>query len=209
MQVLDELALVVGLEEPHLQVELAGELADAHLELVEGQAAVVLGGPAAEHVEVDAVHDLDAVFHPATLAFRGSRRRRRCRSPGHMAASVRRIAPWALVAAGCAAIAGWFGLRAGFDWNDYSKEALPAMSLLRQGDVHGFLAACPAYGGSLVLRSPFALLPRLWGGGDLAVYPAIAAPALLGLVAPAAWLANAPRRQGRGPPAAPGGVAAA
>ena len=61
VQVLDELALVVGLKEPRLQIELAREGADLLLELIEGQRAVVRGRAPPEHVEVDAVQDVDAV----------------------------------------------------------------------------------------------------------------------------------------------------
>src|SRR5689334_14500026 len=61
MQVLHELALGVGLKEARLQVELAGETLDLNLELGQGEVAVdVLVAPA-EHVEVDAVQDLDPV----------------------------------------------------------------------------------------------------------------------------------------------------
>ena len=42
-----------------------------------------------------------------------------------------------------------------------------------------FLRLAPAYGGSLVERAPFALLPGLWGGGQLAVYRMVALPCLL------------------------------
>src|SRR4051794_35032822 len=65
MEVLDEVALVVGLEEPHLEVELAAELADPRFELLERQIAVVGGRATAQDVEVDAVHDLDAIPHAA------------------------------------------------------------------------------------------------------------------------------------------------
>src|SRR5215207_4648400 len=61
VQVLDELALVVGLELPGLEVELPRPAPDLLLELGEGEAAVVLGITATEDVQVCAVHDLDAV----------------------------------------------------------------------------------------------------------------------------------------------------
>jgi hypothetical protein len=64
-------------------------------------------------------------------------------------------------------------------FSDYEVEAEPALQALRDGDVHGFLTLAPLYGGSLVLRAPFALLPNLWGGGDLALFRSMAIPCLL------------------------------
>src|SRR5215210_663604 len=104
----------------------------------------------------------------------GSRRAdRRAMGPS----SLRTLAPWALLAlAGTAAVA-WLGLQ-GFAFSDYDREAAPAYLALSRGDVGGFLARSPAYGGSLILRSPFAMLPGLWGGGELAVFRAAAVPCL-------------------------------
>jgi len=39
-------------------------------------------------------------------------------------------------------------------FTDYEQEAEPALMLLRDGDLMGFLNALPAYGGSLILRAP-------------------------------------------------------
>ena len=61
-----------------------------------------------------------------------------------------------------------------------------------------FLTLAPAYGGSLVLRAPFAALPALWGGGTLAVYRLAAAPCLLASVAFGVWLVARMRAAGRG-----------
>jgi hypothetical protein len=47
------------------------------------------------------------------------------------------------------------------------------------GDWVAFLEQAPGYGGSLVLRAPFAFLPDLWGGGDLALFRSMAVPCLL------------------------------
>lgn len=46
----------------------------------------------------------------------------------------------------------------GFAWNDYDydAEASAAFRSLIDGDVHGFLAQSPVYGGSMILRAPFA-----------------------------------------------------
>ena len=56
------------------------------------------------------------------------------------------------------------------------------------GHVHEFLRLAPAYGGSLVERAPFALVPGLWGGGPLAVYRMVALPCLLACAALGVWL---------------------
>jgi hypothetical protein len=79
--------------------------------------------------------------------------------------------------AGCAALA-WLGL-IGFAWSDYENEAKPAFDALLHGQLTQFLRLAPAYGGSLIERAPFAVLPRLWGGGALAVYRMAALPCLL------------------------------
>ena len=63
----------------------------------------------------------------------------------------------------------------GFAWNDYETEAQPAFEALIHGHLLEFLRLVPAYGGSLIERAPFALLPGLWGGGALAVYRMVAA----------------------------------
>jgi hypothetical protein len=87
---------------------------------------------------------------------------------------------------------GWLGLRE-FAFSDYELEALPAFSALTSGDVGGFLSAAPAYGGSLVMRAPFALLAHALGGGELAVYRAVALPCLLALGLLALVMANRAR----------------
>ncbi len=90
----------------------------------------------------------------------------------------RENAPWALAAlAGCALLS-WLGLK-GFAWSDYETESRPAFEALVHGHLTTFLQLAPAYGGSLVERAPFALIPGLWGGGALAVYRAVAVPCLL------------------------------
>jgi hypothetical protein len=92
------------------------------------------------------------------------------------------------LAAGAASVAiGWLGL-SGFLWTDYETEAEPAFSAISHGHVLEFLRLAPTYGGSLVIRAPFALLPSLWGGGQLAVYRMVAVPCLLAGAAFAVWL---------------------
>jgi hypothetical protein len=113
-----------------------------------------------------------------------------------MRRKVRENAPCAFVAlAGCATIA-WLGLY-GFAWNDYDNEVRPAFDALLNGHVLAFLQAAPAYGGSLVERAPFALLPRLWGGGELAVYRMVTLPCLLAAAALGVWLVGRMRAEGR------------
>ncbi len=96
-------------------------------------------------------------------------------------------APYVLFAVLGSLTMGWLGLY-GFAWSDYETEALPALHALTHGQLEHFLALAPAYGGSLVLRAPFALLPSLWGGGDLAVYRMVALPCLLAAAALGVWL---------------------
>jgi hypothetical protein len=93
----------------------------------------------------------------------------------------RYIAPW-LVALGAAALVGWLEL-AGYIWTDYENEVEPAYAALVGGDVSGFLHKAPAYGGSLAIRAPFALIAAAFGGGGLAVYRAVAIPCLLAAAA--------------------------
>ncbi|HEV3379212.1 MAG TPA: glycosyltransferase 87 family protein [Thermoleophilaceae bacterium] len=84
-----------------------------------------------------------------------------------------------VLVAGCAAVVlGAMGLLTPA-FTDYELEAEPSLHALRAGDWIAFLQHAPAYGGSLVLRAPFALLPGLWGGGDLALFRSMAAPCLL------------------------------
>ena len=95
-----------------------------------------------------------------------------------------------------AAIIAWLGLL-DFGWNDYGVEAAPAYAALVQGKIGTFISLCPAYGGAMVLRAPFALAAHGWGGGELAIYRAVAFPALAGAVALAVWLAAQMRAQGQ------------
>jgi hypothetical protein len=64
-------------------------------------------------------------------------------------------------------------------FSDYELEAEPSLQALREGDIEGFLTLAPVYGGSLIMRAPFALLPNLWGGGDLALFRSMAVPCVL------------------------------
>ncbi len=99
-----------------------------------------------------------------------------------------------MAVAGCATIA-WLGLY-GFAWSDYEVEARPAFEALAHGHLEAFLRLAPAYGGSLVERAPFALLPGLWGGGPLALYRSVAAPCLLASAMLGVFLVARMRAQG-------------
>lgn len=113
-----------------------------------------------------------------------------------MTSRLRAHAPW--TALGLVAVAGlaWLGLL-GFVWTDYEAEAAPALAALVRGDIEGFLALCPAYGGSLIIRAPFALAASGLGGGDLAVFRAVAVPCLLAGVALGVVLAAQLAARGR------------
>jgi Glycosyltransferase family 87 len=100
---------------------------------------------------------------------------------------VRENALCAFLAGVASATMAWLGLY-GFAWNDYETEAKPAFDALTHGHVLEFLRLAPAYGGSLVERAPFALLPGLWGGGALAVYRMVALPCLLAAAVLGVWL---------------------
>src|SRR5918997_3382674 len=88
------------------------------------------------------------------------------------------LVPPAIVAGCCALVLGAMGLLTPA-FTDFELEVEPSLHALRSGDWVAFLQHAPAYGGSLVLRAPFALLPGLWGGGDLALFRSMAAPCLL------------------------------
>jgi hypothetical protein len=92
----------------------------------------------------------------------------------------------------------WLGLT-GFAWSDYEVEARAPLDALVHGHITDFLREIPVYGGSLVLRAPFALLTDLWGGGELAVYRMVALPCLLAAAALGVWLVADMRRRGRAP----------
>ena len=102
----------------------------------------------------------------------------------------------AFIAAAASATMAWLGLY-GFAWSDYETEARPAFDALAQGHVVEFLRLAPAYGGSFVERAPFALLPGLWGGGEMAVYRMVALPCLLAAAVLGVWLVARMRAEGR------------
>ena len=101
---------------------------------------------------------------------------------------------WTLAATVSAATTGWLGLF-GFGWNDYDNEARVPVYALVHGHLGTFLREAPVYGGSLLERAPFALIPDLWGGGELATYRMLALPCLLAGAILGLWLVAQIRRR--------------
>jgi hypothetical protein len=110
-------------------------------------------------------------------------------------ARVRSEGAWWAAGFAAAATMCWLTLQ-GFVWNDYDTEVGAAFRALIAGDVGGYLSQLPAYGGSLVLRAPFASAAAALGGGELAVYRAVSIPCVLALVVLAMMLLR--RMDGRG-----------
>ena len=90
-----------------------------------------------------------------------------------MTRAIRRDWPWWLAALAGTVLMSWLGL-VGFAWSDYDSEVAPAMRAFAAGDIAGFLAQAPSYGGSLILRAPFAGITALLGGGETAIWRALA-----------------------------------
>jgi hypothetical protein len=108
----------------------------------------------------------------------------------------RALAAAILVAAAATLIVARSGLH---DWRtgDWGTEAKAAVDALRQGHLRSFFGLAPAYGGSFVLRAPFILMPKLWGGGELATFRAAAVPCLGALGILGLWLFARLRALGR------------
>jgi hypothetical protein len=98
-------------------------------------------------------------------------------------------APLLLVFAGLAAIYVTYVGFAPQTLGDYGSEAAPAMNALLIGHVHSFFTLEPAYGGSLLLRAPAALLANALGGDQLAIFRAGAFPCVLACGLLGVWLA--------------------
>lgn len=116
--------------------------------------------------------------------------------PKLMLLRLRENAPWIGFAGLCTALMAWLGLY-GFAWNDYENEARPAFEALVHGHLLSFLQLAPVYGGSLILRAPFALLTDLWGGGELAAYRMVSLPGLLACAALGIYLVTFMHARGR------------
>jgi hypothetical protein len=113
---------------------------------------------------------------------------------------MRRLVRENAFSAGMAAVAtatmAWLALY-GYAFTDYQNEAQPAFNALLHGHLEQFLRLAPAYGGSLIERAPFALLPGLWGGGALAVYRAVSIPCLVAAALLGVWSVAYMRSSGR------------
>lgn len=102
----------------------------------------------------------------------------------------------AISAAGLATLLmGWLSL-ADWSFTDYDAEARPALDALMHGHLLQFLKIAPAYGGSLLLRAPFAAVPRLWSGGELSTFRAAAAPCMAAAAILGVWLVARMRERG-------------
>jgi hypothetical protein len=112
-----------------------------------------------------------------------------------MSASPRQVAGAVLAAAGACFAFVILAMRS-TSLTDYSIEAEPAVQALREWRLAEFGELAPAYGGSLLLRAPFAFLPNLWGGGDLALFRSMAIPCLAAAVFLAVVLWNRSRVSG-------------
>lgn len=99
-------------------------------------------------------------------------------------------------ALGAVWIVGWLTLY-GWALTDYDFEARPALDALVGGHVLKFLQLAPAYGGSLIIRSPFVLTTKLWNGGELSIYRAAALPCLAAAAVLGVWLVAQMRAQGQ------------
>lgn len=80
--------------------------------------------------------------------------------------------------------------------NDFGTEAARSFGALLHGHLLTFLQTAPPYGGSLLLRAPFALPASLAGSGTLTIYRLSALPCLLALAGLGVWLARVLRARG-------------
>lgn len=84
-------------------------------------------------------------------------------------------------------------------FTDYESETEPAVQALIHGHVGAGLPKLPIYGGSVLAETPLAWLVHLFGGGDLAIYRAVAVPGALGVVwcatLAARWMREAGQRR--------------
>lgn len=114
-----------------------------------------------------------------------------------MSAHLRRHGSWLLLA-----VVGSIAMAWAHKWpvtvNDFKVEASQPLAALLQGHFLRFLDLAPAYGGSLELRAPFALIASWAGAGQLAMFRATALPCLLAAGVLGVWLVAQLRTRGRG-----------
>jgi hypothetical protein len=108
---------------------------------------------------------------------------------------IREKAIAACLAAGAVLVMLWFGVR-GAGLVDWNVEARPAVDALLAGHGFRFLQLAPTYGGSLILRSPFMFIMKLWHDGNAAIYTASAVPGLAATAALGIWLGARMRKRG-------------
>jgi hypothetical protein len=101
----------------------------------------------------------------------------------------------AMMAAAMMAVLYYVALRIPI-WEDFFEESGPAVQRLMAGDLHGFLALTPVYGGSLLLSAPPLALGGALGGLD-AAYRLEALFCMATVAALALALARLQRAQGR------------
>jgi hypothetical protein len=114
-----------------------------------------------------------------------------------MTGRARSLAPWAVAAVIGAVAMIWIDAWM-ISLNDYGFEASPALNALLHGDFSSFLTLAPAYGASLELRAPFALVASISGGGQLEIYRASAVPCGLAAAGLGVWLVMRMGRRGSG-----------
>ena len=94
--------------------------------------------------------------------------------------SLRRALPAAVLVVAALCVA-WTSL-IDYLWSDYENEVEGPIGELVAGNVGAFVTHAPAYGGSLIMRAPFALVASWLGGGDIAIWRALTAPCLIAAV---------------------------
>ena len=114
-----------------------------------------------------------------------------------MSTHLRRHGPWLLFAVVASIAMAW-----AHKWpvtvNDFKVEASQPLAALLQGHFSRFLDLAPAYGGSLEMRAPFALIASWTAAGQLAMFRATALPCLLAAGVLGVWLVAQLRVRGRG-----------
>jgi hypothetical protein len=82
-------------------------------------------------------------------------------------------------------------------FTDYEQESEPAIQAIIHGHFAQGFKTLPIYGGSILALTPAAGLAKLFGGGDLAIYRAVAVPGAIGVVLLATVAARWLREVGR------------
>lgn len=95
-----------------------------------------------------------------------------------MTGSSARLTGPILAAVGASVALAWLGMKTAA-FTDYEHHTEPAFTAFRAADFAAFLDSLGAYAGTVILRAPFAIVPALWGGEDLAVFRAVAVPCLI------------------------------